>query len=47
MKEPEDEEQILYNRLSSAESQLRYLEYIINRLEKKQIAESISKITKF
>lgn len=42
----EGDEKILAEKLGDVDLQLRYLEYMIVCLEKKQVAESISKITK-
>lgn len=45
--EEKSEEKLLFDRISEVNTQLKYLEYTINKLERKQIAESISRITKF
>lgn len=40
------EEELLNSRSRKVSTQLKFLDYTIGRLEKKQVAESISKITR-
>lgn len=42
----DNDEIIISEKLDEVDLQLRYYEYTINCLEKKQVAESISKIVK-
>ena len=41
-----DEKKLLLHKIDSVDLQLSFLESMIDRLEKKQVAESISKITR-